>query len=276
MYGAKQEENKAETYKKLILGKYPDSNQAKIIVDPEYFVKEQAKSQESSVLYNETFEAYKNGLYKQVRLNAEKARQLYSNDTALMPRFEYLDAISAGELYSVDSMAYALYRLIQKYPTSSIKPHALEVLLKANEMYALGLPVESARQKEKEPEKEYPYNYNPDEPYYVMIVCNTKNVRINPLKVRLNDFNKDNFRMTQLHVKSVMLGKQEALVTIEEFDNEYRANDYKTAMFLSDYLFGGIKEDQYKVLLISKSNYPILFKNKNVEEYIEFFNIKSK
>ena len=73
-----------------------------------------------------------------------------------------------------------------------------------------------------------------------------------------------------------MLNKQESIVTIEEFENEYKASDYKTAMFLTDYLFGGIKEDQYKVLLISKSNYPIFFKNKNVEEYIEFFNIKSK
>ena len=105
-----------------------------------------------------------------------------------------------------------------------------------------------------------------------MIVCNTKNVRVNPLKVRLNDFNKDSFRMMQLEVKNVMFGKQEALITIEEFDNEAKANDYKTAMFLNDYLFGGLKEEHYKVLLISKSNYPIFFNNKNVDEYIEFLN----
>lgn len=276
MHSSKQEKSKSDTYKNLILSKYPDSNQAKIITDPEYFVKEQAKGQESSVLYASTFEAYQNGQYKTVRINTNKARELYANDTALMPRFEFLDAIAAGKLQVVDSMAYALYRLVQKYPTSSIKPHALDVLLKANEMYNLGLPVESARQKEKEPEKEYPYIYNPDEPYYVMIICNTKSVRINPLKIRLNDFNKDSFRMTKLSVKNVMLNKQESIVTIEEFENEYKASDYKTAMFLTDYLFGGIKEDQYKVLLISKSNYPIFFKNKNVEEYIEFFNIKSK
>ena len=169
-------------------------------------------------------------------------------------------------------MAYALYRLVQKYPTSSIKPRALDILLKANEMYALGLPVESARQKEPEPEKEYPYTYNPNEAHYVMVICNTKNVRINPLKVRLNDFNKDSFRILQLEVKSVMLNKQESMITIEEFENEAKAKDYKTAMFLTDYLFGGIKEDFYKVLLISKSNYPIFFENKNVDEYIEFLN----
>lgn len=272
MYNSQKNNAEANNYKEKIITKYPDSNQAKIIIDPEYFVKEQEKGQVSSNLYAETFEAYKNGEYQKVRENVSKAREICANDTLLMPRFEFLDAISAGNLQVVDSMAYGLYRLIQKYPTSSIKPRALDILLKANEMYNLGLPIESARQKEKEPEKEYPYKYDPDEKHYVMIVCNTKNVRINPLKVRLNDFNKDSFRMMQLEVKNVMMNKQEAIVTIEEFDNEYKANDYRTAMFLNDYLFGGIKQEHYKVLLISKSNYPIFFNNKNVDEYIEFLN----
>lgn len=73
-----------------------------------------------------------------------------------------------------------------------------------------------------------------------------------------------------------MLNKQESIVTIEEFENASKAADYKTAMFLNDYIFGGIKEENYKVLLISKDNYPIFYNNKNVDEYIEFWNLKSK
>ena len=277
MYKTREDNDKAEYYKSLILNKYPDSNQAKIIIDPEYFIKEKEKGQEASNLYSKTYDAYKKGQYQRVRMNVEKAREICANDTVIMPRFEFLDAISMGHLEVVDSMAYALYRLVQNYPTSSIKPHAMEVLLKANEMYELGLPVESARQKEnEEAKKEYPYKYKANEEYYVMIICNSKNVRVNPLKVRLSDFNKENFRMLQLEVKNVMLNKQETIITIETFENESKANDYKTAMFLSDYLFGGIKEDQYKVMLISKDNYPIFFNNKNVEEYIEFWNSKSK
>ena len=47
-------------------------------------------------------------------------------------------------------------------------------------------------------------------------------------------------------------------------------------MFMNDYLFGGINQEQYKVLLISKSNYPIFFANKNVDEYLEFLDTKVK
>lgn len=275
MHSLRDERDLAEHYKNLVLSKYPDSNQAKIIIDPEYFIKEKERGQEASNFYARTFDAYKNGQYQRVRMNVERARKLYANDTTLMPRFEFLDAVSVGQLEVVDSMAYALYRLVNKYPTSSIKPHALDILLRANEMYNLGLPVESARQKEEAvEEKVSPYNYNPNDQYYVMIICNTRNVRINPLKVRLNDFNKDSFRTLQLEVKNVVLNKQESVVTIETFESEDKAADYRTAMFLTDYLFGGIKEDQYQVLLISKDNYPIFYKNKNVEEYLEFWNNK--
>ena len=139
------------------------------------------------------------------------------------------------------------------------------------------MPVESARQrKEAVKEKEYPYEYNANDKYYVVVVCNSKSVRINPLKVRINDFNKESFRMMQLEVKNVMLSKQEALVTIEMFDELSKAEDYKKAMFLNDYIFGGIKEDQYKVFVISKTNYPIFYSNKNVDEYLEFWNINNK
>ena len=73
-----------------------------------------------------------------------------------------------------------------------------------------------------------------------------------------------------------MLNKQETLITIETFENEDKANDYTIAMFITDYLFGGINQDQYKILLISKANYPTFFKNKNVDEYIEFWNKNHK
>ena len=61
MHTAQKNNSEANTYKDKILAKYPDSNQAKIIIDPEYFVKEQGKGLESSNLYEETFEALKNG-----------------------------------------------------------------------------------------------------------------------------------------------------------------------------------------------------------------------
>lgn len=278
MHTRRGEETEADNYKNLVLTKYPDSNQAKIILDPEHFLKEAQKGAEAEQFYSKTFDAYQNGQYQRVRMNVERARKLYAEDTLLMPRFEFLDAISLGYVEIVDSMAYALYRLVQNYPESSIKPFAMEVLLKANDMYKLGLNIESARPKEEaaEEEKESIYTFNPDEPYYILVICDTKNVRINPLKVRLSDFNKNNFRLLQLAVKNLMYNKEEAMITIEKFENLSAANDYNNALLSSDYVFGGIDAENYKVIKVSISNYPIFYQQKNIDEYMEFWNKNNK
>ena len=276
MHNSRNENADAEKYKNFVLTKYPDSNQAKIILDPEYFVKENAKGAEAEQLYAKTFEAYQNGQYQRVMMNVKKARQQFEDDTLYMPRFEFLNAVSLGYVEVVDSMAYSLLRLIQKYPESSIKPFALDVLLKANDMYNLGLNIESARPKDEQVvEKESPYTFRPNDEYFVMVICNKK-VRVNPLKVRLSDFNKNNFRMDQLKIKNLMLNKDDALLTIEKFENVNKAIDYKTALFLNDYVFGGIEEENYTVLIISVSNYPIFYQEKNVEEYLDFWHQYNK
>lgn len=277
MHKKRNDNDKSDNYKNLVLTKYPDSNQAKLILDPEYFLKEAEKGAEAEQFYAKTFEAYKKGQYQRVRMNVERARSLYDGDTLLMPRFEFLDAVSLGYIEVVDSMAYALYRLVQKYPESSIKPYAMEVLLKANDMYTLGLNIESARQKTDTVQvKESPYSFNPDEAHYVIIICNSKNVRINPLKVRVSDFNKNNFRILQLNVKSFMLNKDDAMLTIDKFGDLQQAKEYHNALFMNDYVFGGINAEDYKVIEISISNYPIFYQEKNVDDYLDFWKNNNK
>ena len=276
MHSSRKETADAEKYKNLVLTKYPDSNQAKIILDPEYFIKANERGAEAEQLYAKTFEAYQNGQYQRVMMNVKKARQQFDGDTLYMPRFEFLNAISLGYVEVVDSMAYSLLRLIQTYPESSIKPFALDVLLKANDMYNLGLNIESARPKDdKIVEKESPYTFRPNDEYFVLVICNKK-VRVNPLKVRLSDFNKNNFRMDQLKIKNLMLNKDDAMLTVEKFENVDKALDYQTALFLNDYVFGGIDEENYKVLIISVSNYPIFYQEKNVDEYLDFWHQYNK
>lgn len=276
MHSSRKETADAEKYKNLVLTKYPDSNQAKIILDPEYFIKASERGAEAEQLYAKTFEAYQNGQYQRVMMNVKKARQQFDGDTLYMPRFEFLNAISLGYVEVVDSMAYSLLRLIQTYPESSIKPFALDVLLKANDMYDLGLNIESARPKDdKIVEKESPYTFRPNDEYFVLVICNKK-VRVNPLKVRLSDFNKNNFRMDQLKIKNLMLNKDDAMLTVEKFENVDKALDYQTALFLNDYVFGGIDEENYKVLIISVSNYPIFYQEKNVDEYLDFWHQYNK
>lgn len=279
MYNDEKNTSKAEIYKSRILSKYPESSYANFILDPDYYKKLKEESQQASELYTKTYEAYQQGQYYRVRMNAERALELYVNDTALAPRFALLDALSRGRLETVDSMAYALVKVVRDYPTSSIHGYALELLQEVNREYNLGIKLdEFVTEGEKEGEKkvESPYDYDPQSKHFVIVVFNPKTIKTEPLKVRITDFNKKQYRFNEYEMKNLLFDDTHAVLYLASFNNEQEAKDYITSMYLTDYIFGGIDKNTYWVLPVSVSNFGIFCREKKIEDYKTFFEENSK
>jgi len=268
-------EEQSLVYKGKIFDKYPTSSYAEFIKDPGYFEKLQAQEREASDFYSKTYEAFEQGQYYRVKMNTERAMELYASDTAFMPRFAFLHAVAEGRLVSIDTMAFALYDLVRTYPRSSITPYARRVLEDVNNEYHLGLVLTDINKNEgkEKPEvkKETPYTNEPNSEHFVMIVCDTKTVRIDPLLVRISDFNKKEQRTRTFNVKSVVLDDERTIITIGSFEGQDKADHYITSMQLSDYVFGGIDKAKYKIVPISIKNYPLFYQSKDMEEYTKFF-----
>ena len=274
------QEEQSLVYKGKIFDKYPTSSYAEFINDPEYFKKMQAQEKEASDFYTKTYEAFEQGQYYRVKMNTERAMELYATDTAFMPRFAFLHAVAQGRLVAVDTMAFALYDLVRTYPQSSITPYALQVLQNINEEYSLGLVLTDINSKDggSQPEvkKASPYDYQPNSEHFAMIVCDTRNVRIDPLLVRISDFNKKEHRTRTFNVKNLILDDDRTLITIGNFENEDKAKQYIGSMTLSDYVFGGIDKSKYSIVPISSKNYPVFYQSKDLEEYNTFIENNSK
>ena len=273
-------EEQSLTYKGKIFDKYPTSSYAEFINDPTYFEKLQAQEREASDFYSKTYEAFEQGQYYRVKMNTERAMQLYETDTAFMPRFAFLHAVAEGRLVSVDTMAFSLYNLVRTYPQSSITPYARRVLESVNEEYKLGLVLTDINKEEggdkPEVKKEAPYTMEPNIEHFVMIVCDTKAVRVDPLMVRISDFNKNEHRTRSFNVKSVVLDDARTIITIGNFDGQGKAIDYITSMQISDYVFGGIDKSKYSLIPISIKNYPVFYQSKDFEEYKNFIESKQQ
>jgi len=112
--------------------------------------------------------------------------------------------------------------------------------------------------------------------HFVMIVCETRSVRVDPLKVRISDFNKREYRIRSFNIRSVILDDDRTLITIGNFDNQSQAEDYITSMFLNDYVFGGIDKSKYTIKPISGINYPIFYQSKDLDEYLQFIEPNNK
>ncbi len=272
-------EEQSLDYKGRIFDKYPTSSYAEFIKDPTYFEKLKAQEREASDFYTRIYEAFEQGQYYRVKMNTERAMQLYESDTAFMPRFAFLHAVAQGRLVAIDTMAFALYDLVRTYPNSSITPYARNVLENINEEYHLGLVLDGIDKEgadKPEVKQASPYTYEPNSQHFVMVVCNAKVVRVEPLKVRLSDFNKREHRLRSLNINSVILDDNLTLVTVGNFDNEQQAADYITTIFLSDYVFGGIDTNFYTIIPISINNYPVYYQSKDLDEYIQFIESTKK
>ncbi len=263
----------AERFKQLILDNFPNTDYARVIEDPDYFIRKAEQAGESSAFYEQTLDAYHNEEFYRVLLNANRARNLYPEDVDLLPRFDFLRAVAKGRLETIDSLAVAMEQIVKTYPTHPVATPAAAILRNLNKEYDMKIEVPElpGDTLQKEAEAESPYLFEETTPHLVMIVVGTEKTRIDPLKVRLSDFNGREFKSAQLIIKSLMLDESRNLVTIGNFESATAAADYRNALLQSEYVFGGTSLEDFLIAPISLTNYPTFYRLKETESYDKFW-----
>jgi tetratricopeptide (TPR) repeat protein len=271
IYSEQGDDEKAAYYQNLIIGNYPDSDFAKVIVDPDYFIKLSEQKNLAAKLYEKTYKAYSREQYYRVISYADKGIKQYPEDTALIPRFMYLRAISIGKVDVPDSMYVAVNKLIQDYPSSPVIPRAKAVLRVLQKEYGIGEPIPEDGETAGSGKGKSMYKYQPDELHLVMMVIISSDVKINPLKVRISDFKNKYFRLARLRIKNLMLDNQRTIITIGSFDDAADAEDFATTLENDEYVLSGIDEKDFDLVSISMKNYPVFYKDKDTKTYLEFY-----
>jgi hypothetical protein len=68
-----------------------------------------------------------------------------------------------------------------------------------------------------------------------------------------------------------MLDKDRSLVTVGNFDSEAEATNYLMALKNDTYVTSGVSNNDFKVFSISLDNYPLFYKDKNLDGYELFW-----
>jgi len=271
IYTGEGNNDESNFYKGLIVANYPESNYAKVLLDPDYFIKLSQQKNEAATLYEKTFKAFNREQYYRVITYSDEAVGLFPEDTALIPKFLYLRAISLGAVDVADTLYSSLISLVQKYPTSSVAPLAKSVIQTLQLEYGLGIPEGSNVSSPKASAKESIYRFNADEMHLVLIIVKSEDVNVSALKVRISDFDKKYFRLKRLRVKSLMLDDQRTIITVGNFDSKDEAGNYLLALRNDEYVVSGLQNKEFEVYSISASNYPIFYRDKDIALYKEFF-----
>jgi tetratricopeptide (TPR) repeat protein len=268
LYVLMEDPVQADFYKNLLVQEYPDSDYAKILVDPDYFKQLQEQRNFANILYRETFEHYEAGHYYTVYSNSTRALKEFKEPMELLARFEYLRALSLGKIEVVDSLKAALDSLVVKYPNSEVTPLAQNILdyLKDPAKIEQGI----------EPEEMFDlsmYNFNPKSKQIFALVISGAKVNVNALKVRISDFNMKYYSIDNLSITNILLDKNTHFVMVGNFKTIESSMKYYNAIMANEYIFSNLEEDKVDGFVIAQENYPVLYKDKDLEKYLAFFKL---
>jgi len=260
---------KADYYKNLITSKYPDSDYAKILLDPEYYKQLENKKDEAAVFYQDTYIKYLDKQYDTVIVYANRALTTVK-DKDLLSKFDYLKALSIGNTKKDTTVFLAsLTNVVTRYPTSDVKPLAQNIIDRLTKKSKL---TDDNNPDSLVSKDNMAYKLNPDATHFYVIVVQIKNVNINTLKNQISDFDTQYFGLIKLNISNVYLDDKRQMITVSNFENKKKAMEYFSSLKANATFLPNLKPSDYKHFLISVENYTTFFKNKDVDKYLLFFN----
>lgn len=269
LYQLIENESKENQYKKEILSRFPSSEYAMIINDPQYFQKRSQQEDEVAALYLDTYQAFQNEQFY-VTINLSDRAINTFKDSVLIPKFEYLKALSIGRIDVVDSLIVSLERIIEKYPESEIKPIA-QNLLNSIVSQTISENLETADEQPKAELKSM-FDYSPSNIHNYILIIKSENVNLNALKIRFSDFNARYTDSESLNIISAEMNDANRIVIIAPFSNDEKAMNYFKAINKDEYVLSMLKPEEYDQYIISINNYSILIQNKIIDQYKTFYN----
>jgi tetratricopeptide (TPR) repeat protein len=272
LYAHLENQPKSDAYKNQILTQYPESDYAKLLVNPNFYKEIIARRSAASQLYNDTYKAFINQQYYMVMNNADIARENYKTDSILMPKFDYLRALALGKIEVVDSLVVAMNKVIKDYPKSSVRPLAENVLrFLGTQTDAQGKPIPTDSIAVVDNTMKL-YQFDPNAMHFYVLVVNDNLVDVDALKIKISDYNSKFHSLENLMVNSLLLDQGRQMVTVNNFENSETAMNYFLGILDSKYIFTKLENaGEYYAFVISVENYPILYKNKDILQYIRFF-----
>lgn len=277
----------AEENRQAILTKYPDSKQAQIVANPQYFAQLRQMAAEQDSLYEVTYNAFRVGQFATVKANTKYAEQNYPL-SPLMPRFLFLNAVAKARTEGKEAFAESLRDMISRYPDSELATMSRDMLA------MLGQGMESqkggavstltAKREDKQAETEQTdetvqFSPDRDEKSYVLLIYppTASNLTDEELQDELNNmlyevalFNFTRFLIRDFDLTTLPAYSAGATLRISGLESIDEATWYIGMLMESEEMKALIQNRQMTVVPITEHNSALIGNGKTMEEYHEF------
>ena len=264
-----------------IIAEYPESDFAKLLKDPSYLIVMSDKLEASKQLYSDIYDAAQDRMYDLVSLYSDEGVSL--KDKNYTSRFLYFSALSdlatKGEKDSVAIVK--LNNIVTNYSKDDIAPIAQELLTylipketKVQDSATLS-KIEEAKQVEQKLQEEISqYKFVCNAQYFYVLLINTQKANAKAISTRVSDYLLRYHKLDNLSSVERVYNDTCEMITVSSFSDCNKALEFYNNAIINNYIFSSLANDAYYHFIISRDNYPVFYKNKNIDAYMYFFRKK--
>lgn len=269
LYQLMKNQSQSDYYKNLLLDKYPNSEYAQIIKNPNYGAEKMAQKGEVELFYTNVFNDYSAGNYNEA-YNKCKESEIKFGKNEFSPKFAFIKAMCIGKFKGIDSLEIALKTVQVLYPKDPVTNQAQQLL---TVIYDLKHPESNDPSTPNKPVVSTDtFNLNLDAEHFVIAVLPDDQNISTPFKSSLTDFNTQYYSNNSLTFTGNLFGVNSQMIVIKRFKNAGAALSYIQNLSTDDTVFSGpVKKESVTLLAISEENLPVFYKKKKVENYLPFY-----
>jgi len=250
-------------YKNTILNDFPDSEYAKLILNPNYKQAEQLAREKDKAGYTATYEQYTLKQFTSVINNCNAIITTDSTNTFIC-NYYYLKAQSISQknsgLDTLGNLEGALSDVVEHCEGHEVYPVAKAALDKIRKTNS----IEDAK------EGKGTYIFDPNLKHFFVIIIPNESGKTKDAKMKLSNFNSTSFSKSKLKTTSTFLNADTQLVLVKEFKNKKAAHDYYLAFKVNKKQVKSLNTT-YQYFSITNKNFASLMIEKSLEDYQAFF-----
>lgn len=271
----------ADTCRNAIISLYPESAQAKIVSDPQYFESLKRMAIEQDSLYAATYEAYKHNLFTEVQHNKQYADTHYPL-TPLMPRLLFLNAIATAKQDGQEPFIASLRDLVQRYPENELSAMAKDMLAMMGQGYESqqGGTISSLTEQrdattettEDETVLATSFADERNEKSFVYIVITNDEIHLNNLLYEVALFNFSQFLIKDFDLRKVpVFTLTNSALEIAGFDSMDEAEWYISLLQDNAEMQILLKQLEANILPITETNLKLINHPFSLDDYVQYY-----
>ena len=247
-------------YADYITSKYPNSDYANYIRDPNFFVKKKERERFDLEDFEKQIERFRNGQYSAVR---SRTRSIVQNDPENAYRSGYmlLYALSEAALMEDKNGSIPFFEaVIEAYPGSKEAKRAETMINIIKNGFSKWDEV-SFEDNSTE------FEYTSDKMFFVIVA--NKDEKVGELKKDLSNFNSEFFGNDKLKTDATIIGTDTDIVRVITFKNENDAKKYLKAFKQAKRTVNHLQSHTF--FIITDKNFVKLLGGGNLSGYLKFY-----